>query len=230
MLDNVTQCCSVAFEGLHKRPPRLPIHDRETDPMRTHQAHPLHADASDHVLAASTYAAMTHRPETFDVELSYLHFRHETMAQWYDIIDSGLSVEFHDNVEDPYGNESARMFEDIARGHLWTYRTQPGQLPTDHPMAAPVFPILGILLNDIFRAVHDVNAHNPIKASFGPSGEYAAWLQHRERYSYSALAALWCETRGQSAWTNFTPGHESLPLRDRPFATQKAGLVPARLI
>ena len=198
--------------------------------MFAHQPHPFNPDAADHTLAAETYATMTHRPWLFEVELSYLHLRHETMAQWYDIIDSGLSVEFHSNPVDPYGNKSSAMLDDLNNGHLWTYQTQAGQLPPNHPMNVPIFPILGLTLNDIFRAVHDVNGHGPTRASFGPSGEFQAWLTHRERYSYSALNALWCETRGQSAWTNFTPGHTHLPLRERPFAPQKAGLVPARLI
>jgi hypothetical protein len=49
-------------------------------------------------------------------------------------------------------------------------------------------------------------------------------------YSQAALVALWCETRGQSAWTNRHADHAALPLKERPFATQKAGKVPAKLV
>jgi hypothetical protein len=190
--------------------------------------HPLSAMARDDYAAAGAYNALAHRPESFAVKLTYLHFEAETLAQWGDILADGLTVEFHDGVHN-YAS-SHDMINDVTNNrHLYTYRTntETDQIPADHPMLRSVAGT-DLLLNDVFRAVHDVNGHVATGGSFALSGERTAWEHHRNMYSRDALAALWCETRGQSAWTNRWADHETLPLRYRPFAPQKAG-IPSNL-
>jgi hypothetical protein len=188
--------------------------------------------------AANAYAHMTHRPHNYTVELAYLNFKHETLAQWDDIMANGLDVSFYTD-SDPYTCRSASMFEDIDDfGHLSTFKTLEDQgLPLDHAMLQYVDreaychgTKFNLRLNDVFRAVHDVNGHHASRSSFGPQGEKTAWLTHRQRYTQSALTALWCETRGQASWTNFYDGHEYLPQCERPFAQQKTGLPDSDLI
>jgi hypothetical protein len=199
--------------------------------MRTY-SHPLNSAAADHTLAAYEYDALVHEPSNAAVARSYARFREQTVQQWNDIIVSGLTVDFHDG--DHNYASSADMFANLAAGHLYTYATDAAdaQLPTDHPMLPVVTMHNGraLMLNDVFRAVHDVNGHLRSGGSFALSGEYAAWKEHRTLYSAEALAALWCETRSQSAWTNRFGDHASLPLKDRPFAAQKAGMPPVDLI
>jgi len=125
------------------------------------------------------------------------------------------------------------MMADVAAGHLWTLRTDSAdsQMPADHPMLEQVADYgTGLVYNDIFRAVHDVNGHVASGGNFALSGEYLAWLTHRDTYSQGALSALWCETRGQSSWTNRWADHASLHLAQRPFAAQKAGMPPYTLV
>lgn len=189
-------------------------------------------NTTDHALAACEYENMIHTPRDPRVVRSYRAFRSDTMAQWFDIVNSGLRVEFHTGDHD-YPN-SAAMFADMAQGHLWTYLTdaEDAQLPEGHPMLELVTTHDGrrLMLNDVFRAVHDVNGHGRSGGSFALSGEFKAWETHRAMYRATAHAALWCETRGQSAWTNRWADHASLPLAQRPFASQKAGWPPAEIV
>lgn len=195
---------------------------------------PVSSAMLDDTIAANAYDAMRHNPTSFEVELSYLHFRHETLRQWHEL-PSWLIVSFHEGAHDY--PDSAAMFDDIDSGHLWTRLSIADRLPIDHPMnlELPRTEFGSLVLNDVFRAVHDVNGHYRaheagLTASFGPIGERNAWLTHRRQYSDAALPALWCETRGQSAWVNAFADHADMPLPNRPFATQKAGMPPRNLV
>ena len=203
---------------------------RHTSESLPAYSHHLCQIAENHTMAAYAYARLSHAPHDSRVIESYRSFRDQTLSQWYRLLESGLTVEFHTGDHD-YPN-SAAMLADLATGHLWTLSTAAaGELPADHPMAAPVD--LGTYsrpLNDLFRAVHDALGHGISGGSFGPLGEFAAWKAHRALYSRTALAALWCETRGQSTWTNFYADHASLPLPLRPFADQRAGWPPLALV
>lgn len=173
---------------------------------------------------ADLYERLLHAPHSAAVEIAYTHFKHETIAQYRDLLDTGLTVVFH------YGDNeypcSTDMLNDLRNGHLFTRLSEGDDLPGDHPMSYPLGKGFGngaLMLNDIFRAVHDALGHGGSLGSFGVNGEKKAWIAHRTHYSSEALPALWCETRGQSAWTNAYGDHASLPLKDRPFAQQKAG-------
>lgn len=179
----------------------------------------------DRQLAAIAYDEMPHIPTHNDVVGSYGQLERAIRVQYNLLLMSGLDIRWHDGKHD-YA-DSAAMFADLERGRLWTYRTQPGQLADDHPMQARY--AHGLILNDIFRAVHDVYGHYwGGRNSFGPKGEELAWLAHRSTMVRGAHLALWCETRGQNTWTN-RDEHKHLPLTERPYATQKAGIVPSFL-
>lgn len=185
--------------------------------------------ALDHRAAANAYAAMGHHPDASDVRQSYAAFANMTMLQW-NALRHRVDVEFFTG--EPRYSCSADMLADLERGHLWTYLTDldDANLPADHPMRQPLtlesweaHGVRKVVINDIFRAVHDVNGHGTSRGSFGVTGEMNAWLAHRMFYGELAHAALWCETRGQAAWTNAYSNHATLALVDRPFALQKAG-------
>lgn len=144
-----------------------------------------------------------------------------------------IGIEFVFVSGEPH-NSSRTMFAEIAQRRL-TVRKSLGDdytdIPIPHPMAQSVLTIDGVmLLNDVFRAVHDVLGHYAIRASIGQDGEALAWLHHRSLLPKSTHQALWCETRGQNTWTNFWDNHQSLPNRERPFAVQKFGSVPGELL
>lgn len=168
---------------------------------------------------------------TDDLAESYKSLGDVLVAQYDALREIGIEFVF---VSGEPHSSSRTMFAEIAQRRL-TVRKSLGDDYTDidpgHPMAREVITIDGdMLLNDVFRAVHDVLGHYAIRASIGQDGEAMAWLHHRSLLPRITHQALWCETRGQNTWTNFWDDHQSLPNRERPFAVQKFGSVPGELI
>lgn len=141
------------------------------------------------------------------------------------------------NFIDIYKN-SAEMRKDVSDNNRFkVYKTEPGTFGPegfdfkDHPLLkdSGVKDVDGktMLFNDVLRAVHDYYAHNLSDIQFGPKGEAAAWRNHMS-VTADPLArwALTAETRAQNAWQNFREGVEDVPLKDRPYADQKAMLPP----
>ena len=141
------------------------------------------------------------------------------------------------NFIDIYKN-SAEMRKDVSDNNRFkVYKTEPGTFGPegfnfkDHPLLkdSGVKDADGkaMLFNDVLRAVHDYYAHNLSDVQFGPKGEAAAWRNHMS-VTANPLArwALTAETRAQNAWQNFREGVEDVPLKDRPYADQKAMLPP----
>lgn len=96
-----------------------------------------------------------------------------------------------------------------------------------------------LLINDVFRGVHDFFGHTERGNSFGPIGEENAWDVHARMYTPEARRAMTTETRGQNSWVNFGPHMRNaegnllskgengyLDITKRPFAEQKIGLLP----
>lgn len=156
-----------------------------------------------------------------------------------DEIPEGFEV---GDLKPPYNNNSNAMRKDIIdRNNLLIYPTTPetfgpkGYDFSNHPLledsgfedqtGKP------LLWNDVLRAVHDYFAHGLTDAAFGPIGEFTAWRNHMAS-TPDPLArwALTAETRLQNAWQNFREGAENIPLRDRPFAVQKAALPSAKFL
>lgn len=140
----------------------------------------------------------------------------EVSQQFKAMHDAGYKAEFV--TEDPYKN-SGEMMQDVRENRrLKVFKT-----PSDnfHPYMTPE-------QNDQFRAVHDFLAHAGEGHQFGPIGEENAYRVHASTLSPLARQALATETRGQNSWVNFGP-NAHLPMKERPFAEQKAALWPAEL-
>jgi hypothetical protein len=113
----------------------------------------------------------------------------------------------------PYPTSNA-MFRDI----VYTGRLAVFTGGEDHPAMTRQE-------NNWFRAVHDYYGHYLNCHSFSPLGEVRAWRQHMKMFTGIALHALTVETVGHTAWVNFGP-HSHLPVKERPYAEQKANLLP----
>lgn len=127
----------------------------------------------------------------------------------------------------PYAN-SFEMFADVRERHLFFFQ---GGCP--HPLLGKTDPTTGLSSNDKFRAIHDLFGHAAEGYGFGPRGEENAWIKHSQMFSPEAQKAMTTETRGQNSWVNFgrhnydsCGNHTNRPLADRPYAIQKAALLP----
>jgi len=182
----------------------------------------------------------------------YKKFINETNMQYEALLNSGLQIELVD--VDPYtpnqiGHQA--MMQDMERGVLKILSTE-GSFGSNvsvdqNPMleTSKYVDLNGRTMtnNDVFRAVHDTFGHGMRGNTFGPRGEYNAWLAHKELYSPDAQRVMTTETLGQNTFTNYgqhmrddtgriigkgEAGHIK-PL-DRPFADQKVALMPENYI
>tara|TARA_R100001443_G_scaffold19621_2_gene31381 strand:+ start:12338 stop:16423 length:4086 start_codon:yes stop_codon:yes gene_type:complete len=182
----------------------------------------------------------------------YKKFINETNMQYEALLNSGLQIELVD--VDPYtpnqiGHQA--MMQDMERGVFKILSTE-GSFGSNvsvdqNPMleTSKYVDLNGRTMtnNDVFRAVHDTFGHGMRGNTFGPRGEYNAWLAHKELYSPDAQRVMTTETLGQNTFTNYgqhmrddtgriigkgEAGHIK-PL-DRPFADQKVALMPENYI
>lgn len=180
---------------------------------------------------AAAYEAMQHNPNDPAVKKAYDALRSEVSDQFEHITkEGGLKVTPWTKEGQPYKN-SAEMMADVKKNnHLFYFPTEKGFGTTeaaDHPLLQPGRS--GLPANDELRIVHDYLAHALGGHSFGPNGEENAFIEHTKLLSPEARKALATETRGQNSWVNFFGNHASLPQAERPFAPQKAGLLPDEL-
>lgn len=197
-------------------------------------------------MLALSYESATHAAHKLAVAEAYSALCSELAAQFRAMLGNGLRVTLWHGGGEPYPDSFA-MRSDIRRGSLRVLATNWQDMPGDHPlvMFAPFHDSAGqgMRWNDVFRAVHDYFGHAQGGFGFAPVGEFNAWLCHSAMFSRMAWHALSSETIGQTAWVNFGPHmvrpdgsfptiHDAdyVPLRKRPFARQKACLLPLWLL
>ena len=187
-----------------------------------------------------------HRPDDPEVQASYKALRDEVLAQYDAMLEAGVRPEPWEGQGEPYANSKEMMADVRDNGHLWFFRTENGfgetGMPPNHPMLEMLpMEINGkqLMLNDLFRIVHDYFGHTQQGFQFGARGEYNAFKEHSAMFTEEAQGALAAETLAQNAWVNFGKHLRredgSLPKpkdsdwvhpADRPFADQKANVVP----
>jgi hypothetical protein len=200
---------------------------------------------------ADAYDAMENNPNDPEVKASYEAMAKETKEQYDAITKSGVKFEIFEGEGEPYKN-SEEMIKDVRDNkHLFVLSTDKdfGQNPitdqqrNDNPLLrdSGAKDINGkpLLMNDVFRGVHDFFGHTERGNSFGAVGEENAWDVHARMFTPLARRAMTTETRGQNSWVNFgkqmrnpdgsikKKGDEGfMSARERPFAEQKIGLLP----
>lgn len=130
---------------------------------------------------------------------SYRAFYHDTLWQWITLRRNGWT--FTATSEAAYAS-SEEMFQDMEKRHL-RYFTSGQNLGPDSVLAElvpkwayPANP--GMVMNEAFRCVHDVNGHLRGQVGFETlDEEVIAYLMHKQLYSAEAIAALYGETIGQ---------------------------------
>lgn len=172
------------------------------------------------------YDVMRHEPSNPEVKRSYEALAKETLAQHQLILENGYEVEI--NNEEPYKN-SAEMIADLRDNkRMRIFSTEAGfgdePITDDQRAENPMLRDSGyrdangnvLLVNDVFRFVHDFFGHAERGNSFGPVGEENAWDAHSRMYTNLARKAMTSETRGQNSWVNFSGvNEEAFKLRDK---------------
>lgn len=153
-------------------------------------------------------------PNNPKVKRAYSALAEETIEQYQELLDAGYAIEI--NNDEPY-ETSADMIGDLRDNkRMKIFSTESGfgsdqitdQLRTDNPLLrdSGFKDVNGqtLLVNDVFRAVHDFFGHAKLGNSFGPKGEEIAWRVHSKMFSPDARRAMTTETRGQNSWVNFS--------------------------
>jgi len=191
---------------------------------------------------ADAYEAMPHDPFNPEVKAAYDALAKETIAQYEALTSSGLQIEMMSSgMPDPYpmGPRGA-ILDMLENNHLWVFPTADGygQAPitaqdiAENPLLAPTSyrDINGrpMVVNDLFRAVHDGFGHGREGVGFGAAGEENTWQSHVRMFTPAAARAMTSETRGQNSWVNFGPYGEAnrADQRNTVYAEQKIGLMP----
>ena len=181
---------------------------------------------------AEEFDKLESNPNDPAVKEAYEALAEETLEQYQELIDAGYSIEI-DNGE-PYKN-SAEMIEDLRKNkRIKIFSTEAGfgseQITDQQRQENPMLRDSGfkdangqtLLINDVFRAVHDFFGHAKEGNSFGPKGEEIAWRVHSRMFSDKARRAMTTETRGQNSWVNFSGvNEEAFAKRDEARALRK---------
>ena len=193
---------------------------------------------------ADEYESMKHDPHHPLVKASYDALAKETIAQYNHAKAAGLKLSFWnpDEMEDPYAASPRLMTEDVRKNHhMYVFPTDYGygnepisdRDREENPMLRDTGETWNgkpVLVNDMFRAIHDYFGHAKEGVGFRGDGEENAWRSHASMYSPLARLALGTETRGQNSWLNYGPHGEknrTASTEETVFAPPKIGLMPS---
>ncbi len=163
---------------------------------------------------SDAFDEMKDDPTIPEVKAAYEAMAKETLDQYDAITAKGYKLEINNN--EPYSS-SEDMINDLRdnnRMKIFSTESGFGEKPiTDKQREEDIRlkdsgrkDVNGetLLVNDVFRFVHDFFGHAKLGNSFGPIGEENAWRVHSEMYSPEAKKAMTTETRGQNSWVNFS--------------------------
>ena len=184
---------------------------------------------------SDAFDAMKHDPNNPEVKNAYEALAKETLDQYKAFTDAGYSVEI--NNSEPY-NDSQEMIDDLRNNNrIKIFSTESGfgesKITDEQRNENPLLRDSGfkdvngktLLINDVFRAIHDFYGHAELGNSFGPKGEENAWNVHARMFSPEARKAMTTETRGQNSYVNFSGVNDRITkLREQARALREEGL------
>jgi hypothetical protein len=185
---------------------------------------------------SDAYDKMKNDPNDPQVKKAYEAMAKETLDQYDQILEKGYNVEINNN--EPYSS-SEDMINDLRDNkRMKIFSTESGfgdePITEEQRKENPLLRDSGrkdingetLLVNDVFRFVHDFFGHAKLGNSFGPIGEENAWRVHSEMYSPEARKAMTSETRGQNSWVNFSGVNDAVfKKRDKARELRKQGKV-----
>ena len=200
---------------------------------------------------ALAYEKSHHSPDDDEVIESYLAFKQEIVVQFEYMLAEGIKITPWLPSGQPY-NSSRDLLRQVAESNrLHVFLTKNGygeqeQLSVlSHPMLEETDYVINgqrLCYNDVFRAVHDYVGHYLYQLDFSVLGECQTAFRHMETLSEAASKAVFSETAGQICFFYYgshlydselscpSKGNSGyVPLSLRPYAEQKATVLPAIL-
>ena len=185
---------------------------------------------------SDAYDKMKNDPNDPQVKKAYEAMAKETLDQYDQILEKGYNVEINNN--EPYSS-SEDMINDLRDNkRMKIFSTESGfgdePITEEQRKENPLLRDSGrkdingetLLVNDVFRFVHDFFGHAKLGNSFGPIGEENAWRVHAVMYSPEARKAMTSETRGQNSWVNFSGVNDAVfKKRDKARELRKQGKI-----
>ena len=185
---------------------------------------------------SDAYDKMKNDPNDPQVKKAYEAMAKETLDQYDQILEKGYNVEINNN--EPYSS-SEDMINDLRDNkRMKIFSTESGfgdePITEEQRKENPLLRDSGrkdingetLLVNDVFRFVHDFFGHAKLGNSFGPIGEENAWRVHSEMYSPEARKAMTSETRGQNSYVNFSGVNDAVfKKRDKARELRKQGKI-----
>jgi transcriptional regulator with XRE-family HTH domain len=183
---------------------------------------------------AQAFDEMVADPNNPKVKAAYEAMAKETLDQFQAILNQGYTVEI--NNTEPYAN-SQEMIDDLRENkRMKIFSTEFGfgdeAITPQQRKENPLLRDSGfkdangqtLLVNDVFRFVHDFFGHAKLGNGFGAIGEENAWRVHSRMYTPLARLAMTTETRGQNSWVNFSGiNEEAFRLRDEARKLREEG-------
>jgi hypothetical protein len=185
---------------------------------------------------SDAYDKMKNDPNDPQVKKAYEAMAKETLDQYDQILEKGYNVEINNN--EPYSS-SEDMINDLRDNkRMKIFSTESGfgdePITEEQRKENPLLIDSGrkdingqtLLVNDVFRFVHDFFGHAKLGNSFGPIGEENAWRVHAVMYSPEARKAMTSETRGQNSYVNFSGVNDAVfKKRDKARELRKQGKI-----
>ena len=219
------------------------------------QAEYAAVDTDRGIRIAQAYADMKDDPTNPEVWAAYEEMARQTIAQYTALVAAGYRFYFFDPDNDPYASQPGGFGNPWNPSRDLRENQQMAVFPTDTgygdglsasdydrtsnplledtgvlwPFGDLNGPMRPVLVNDLFRAVHDAFGHGIEGAGFRARGEENAWQAHVRLFTGAAVGAMTSETRGQNSWLNFGPHgakNRNAKVEDTRFAEQKIGLMP----
>jgi hypothetical protein len=185
---------------------------------------------------ADAYDKMKNDPNDPDVKKAYEAMAKETLDQYDAIVSKGYKVEI--NNDEPYSSSEDMIsdLKDNKRMKIFSTESGFGDEPITEQQRKENVLLTDsgrkdangetLLVNDVFRFVHDFFGHAKLGNSFGPIGEENAWRVHAVMYSPEARKAMTSETRGQNSWVNFSGVNDAVfKKRDKARELRKQGKI-----
>jgi hypothetical protein len=178
---------------------------------------------------AFAYDAQRHDPTNPKVVEAYRALKEGINEQFRALQAAGYVIRPWKQEGQPYAN-STSLREDVVRNKSIMFFCG-GEFMANHPLNTySGITIAGhpLIYNDLLRVVHDILGHSLFGNGWGRRGELLAARVHLEMFEPGARAVLFTETAAQTCWFYFGP-HANVFRRHRPFAAQKAVLLPAQM-